>query len=894
MQRPHGVEASRPRAARDGSQTPPATRNSVVLPPPRPPSPPGPRPRRGPGRGARGPFANQKNRRAQNDLGTLRRGLGRRAPPGFFRAGAAAIVGRRPRCRRATLRSRLGPGRRRGGLDPPPLGLAPRLAFLAVELAARQARDPNARKVEPVVAAAVAADHRAVVRAVANATAPVGPLVADRRAPLRQLLGGRRGRILDDRGRRRRDGAVDPLAPGAVPGRAEGRAPARLRDLAGRDGGDGRGGGHGGGAGCDDRDWRGGGRGGGRGPAGRLRARQRDVRDVRARRADRREVGVVGPVAAPDPGVGRREGLAGHDRARRRGAEAVEADGREDLRADGYERPQVARRRRRADDVLRVELPRERQRGRLAPLRRPLLRLALDLAGPRRPHVVRRLGDVPADDARVEEPDAPRLEFPHHAELRREPVREPRRAQLQDVAELAARADDRRRGRGRRELAAARREELPELRRAPVGGAPVGAEGLLAVAEAVHEAHVAARAVVAVVPPQALERRVGQPLRRLLLRRREDVRLREDDGPHLVGLPVVVVLLRQAHARQVLAVAVGQRRGARAGRRRQHRVGGRGEARDRVARRDEVHRRRVRGERGAERRLRRPQRGVVLRLRRGRGAVRLRRRRGRVVVGVRLGRRRPGLRGRASSRGAGGRDRDGRIRLQARLDALARGRPARRHAVAQPLLLVPDLEELRLRLVPEFRQRRVRRWRWSWRRRRDARRPRVARHRRRANSRDAFLSQGSRAAALAHVEAGFAQTAFRREARAAATARRRARAFFWGCFGHGLRELSLLWESLLLAGLGGKKSGLGGWSRINGAHSNRRAVRILNRARFRSPRLQRRRTVLLLDRLSDLANCETNTRLFFDTCRSLLLAAKLQSKKRVSGPRTLADETRVR
>ena len=59
----------RPRAARNGSQTPPASRNSVVVRPPRPPSPLGPRGGRGPGRGARGPFANQKNRRAQNDLG---------------------------------------------------------------------------------------------------------------------------------------------------------------------------------------------------------------------------------------------------------------------------------------------------------------------------------------------------------------------------------------------------------------------------------------------------------------------------------------------------------------------------------------------------------------------------------------------------------------------------------------------------------------------------------------------------------------------------------------------------------------------------------------------------------------------------------------------------------
>ena len=53
----------------DGSQTPPATRNSVFVRAPRPPSPPAPRGGRGPGRGAQGAFANQKNRRAQNDLG---------------------------------------------------------------------------------------------------------------------------------------------------------------------------------------------------------------------------------------------------------------------------------------------------------------------------------------------------------------------------------------------------------------------------------------------------------------------------------------------------------------------------------------------------------------------------------------------------------------------------------------------------------------------------------------------------------------------------------------------------------------------------------------------------------------------------------------------------------
>ena len=53
----------------DGSQTPPASRNFVLVRPPKPPSPIAPRGGRGPGRGAQRPFANQKNRRAQNDLG---------------------------------------------------------------------------------------------------------------------------------------------------------------------------------------------------------------------------------------------------------------------------------------------------------------------------------------------------------------------------------------------------------------------------------------------------------------------------------------------------------------------------------------------------------------------------------------------------------------------------------------------------------------------------------------------------------------------------------------------------------------------------------------------------------------------------------------------------------
>ena len=63
------VCAAAPRARVDGSPTPRATNNFVEFPPPRTPSPPAARARRGPGRGAQGPFANQKNRRAQNDLG---------------------------------------------------------------------------------------------------------------------------------------------------------------------------------------------------------------------------------------------------------------------------------------------------------------------------------------------------------------------------------------------------------------------------------------------------------------------------------------------------------------------------------------------------------------------------------------------------------------------------------------------------------------------------------------------------------------------------------------------------------------------------------------------------------------------------------------------------------
>ena len=50
-------------------QASPQQGNPLVPVPPRPPSPPAPRGGRGPGRGAHRPFANQKSRRAQNDLG---------------------------------------------------------------------------------------------------------------------------------------------------------------------------------------------------------------------------------------------------------------------------------------------------------------------------------------------------------------------------------------------------------------------------------------------------------------------------------------------------------------------------------------------------------------------------------------------------------------------------------------------------------------------------------------------------------------------------------------------------------------------------------------------------------------------------------------------------------
>jgi len=63
----HLPSAARPRG--NAYQASLESRNPLVPVPLRPPSPPAPRGGRGPGRGAQGPFANQKNRRAQNDLG---------------------------------------------------------------------------------------------------------------------------------------------------------------------------------------------------------------------------------------------------------------------------------------------------------------------------------------------------------------------------------------------------------------------------------------------------------------------------------------------------------------------------------------------------------------------------------------------------------------------------------------------------------------------------------------------------------------------------------------------------------------------------------------------------------------------------------------------------------
>ena len=63
----HLPSAARPRC--NEYQASPESGDPLVPVPLRPPSPSAPHGGRGPGRGAQGPFANQKKRRAQNDLG---------------------------------------------------------------------------------------------------------------------------------------------------------------------------------------------------------------------------------------------------------------------------------------------------------------------------------------------------------------------------------------------------------------------------------------------------------------------------------------------------------------------------------------------------------------------------------------------------------------------------------------------------------------------------------------------------------------------------------------------------------------------------------------------------------------------------------------------------------
>ena len=95
-----------PARATDAYQASPESKNPLVPVPPRPPSPSAPRGGRGPGRGAQRPFANQKNRRAQNDL----RG---RDESGVPLAGRK--LGLAPRCA-ASKRLRERPGRVRSWL----------------------------------------------------------------------------------------------------------------------------------------------------------------------------------------------------------------------------------------------------------------------------------------------------------------------------------------------------------------------------------------------------------------------------------------------------------------------------------------------------------------------------------------------------------------------------------------------------------------------------------------------------------------------------------------------------------------------------------------------------------------------------------------------------------
>ena len=98
--------AARPRRRRpcDGYQASPESRNPLVPVPPMLPSPPAPRWRRGPGRGAQGAFANQKNHRAQNDLG--------RSPPKAQHRPLGLLQTRPTRQKRSRTSLRGLPGRR--------------------------------------------------------------------------------------------------------------------------------------------------------------------------------------------------------------------------------------------------------------------------------------------------------------------------------------------------------------------------------------------------------------------------------------------------------------------------------------------------------------------------------------------------------------------------------------------------------------------------------------------------------------------------------------------------------------------------------------------------------------------------------------------------------------
>ena len=126
----HLPSAVRPRGS--AYQASPESRNPLVPVPPRLPSPPSPRGRRGPGRGAQGAFANQKNHRAQNDLG--------RSPPKAQHRPLGLLQTRPTRQKRSRTSLRDLPGRRSCAQEAQ-VPLAPRrkLGLTPGQLAARGA-----------------------------------------------------------------------------------------------------------------------------------------------------------------------------------------------------------------------------------------------------------------------------------------------------------------------------------------------------------------------------------------------------------------------------------------------------------------------------------------------------------------------------------------------------------------------------------------------------------------------------------------------------------------------------------------------------------------------------------------------------------------------------------